>query len=481
MKNKTAATARREAKEETGYSVFAKKFIGRFTHNDGGQCDYYECDLDVTKPKPSAYDEFETEDVKWVTLVEALELLNDDVDVKILSVANNLVPQLLIKGGHTGTMVALKLPKAIAKQIAIKGGEPVSSMHITLAYLGKNLSESQKKVALTCVRRIAALGNGLKFTLGGVGRFSASATSEGKDVVYISVDSPALTKLRPLLVKMLEAEDVHVSQEHGFVPHVTLAYIDKKAKTPIERFEPIEVDSKDISFVTGGKWMNLPLKKSEQTIQRRSLLFKMYGVDLGKALPRLSDEQRAEKTKKVGTKPSTATKKQAGATGKTRYTYPGESGGAKPKQQEQGAPPIAEEQASGEGQQEQKELPHPDLPSPAPEQAPIAAEHPEKPNPNDPRGPDPTKVATPKHTLNVGELCAAINVSRATLMTIVSKTGNRQQFVKFMSTRLNQFSDEHGLEGDYFGLLWDVLTGKVPEAQADGQQQDVAKKTKPSV
>lgn len=508
-------TAVREVREETGYQVFAKRFLGRFTHNDGGVCDYFICDVDNSKEvgKP---DPFETAAVKWVTVVEALEMLNDDVDVRILAQANNLVPQLIIKGGHTGTMVALHLPLDVAKKIALPGGEEAKSMHITLAYLGKGLSEQQKKMAAHAVRKFAGtIIDGLKVTLGGVGRFSASTTTEGRDVVYLSVDSPALTRVRPYLVEELMEVGLKPSDTHGFVPHVTLAYIPKDADTPLKRFEPIDVKFDTISLTIADEQMSFPLKLSKENqvlydAGRRNyealkrfmekhpvprLPLKAKGsvefvrLDksdttpvMVKALPRLSDEQR--EPKKVGVKPPGAAKKQAGATGKTRYTYPAEQqGGAKggDDPQQPGQPQQGGEGAPG--QQAQDVLPHPDTPPPQPEQMPIAAEHPEKPPQNDPRAPNPQQAAQPKHTLNVGELCAALNVSRDVLMQIVTRMQKnfgaeaRQKFVSFMQTQMKEFAQEHGLEGDYFGLLYDVLTGKVPEgAPAAQQQQDVAPK-----
>lgn len=260
-------TAVRETHEETGYVVVPKRHVGRFTHNDGGCCEYTLCDVDGTKPV-SKYDEKETEEVRWVSLTQALELLNDDVDVKILAQANQLSPKLLIKSdGHSGTMIALYLPTAIAKKVALPGGEPASSMHITLAYLGKGLSDLEKRRVAAVTQQLAESCATIKARLGGVGRFSASETSEGRDVVYISVDSPDITDLRPHLVKMLSAVDIKPNQEHGFVPHVTLMYIDQAKRTPIERFEPIDVTFTELSLSIADKTTAVPLRLQKAIVK----------------------------------------------------------------------------------------------------------------------------------------------------------------------------------------------------------------------
>jgi 2'-5' RNA ligase/8-oxo-dGTP pyrophosphatase MutT (NUDIX family) len=258
-------TAVREVAEETGYRVFAKRLIGRFSHADGGVCDYFACDVDGSKPV-AKFDEHETEAIRWVTVVEALELLNDDVDVRILAQANDLLPRVLIKGGdHSGTMIALFLPKEVAKTLALKGGEAPADLHITLAYLGKGLDERQKTAAASVVRRFAgAIDREIKATLGGVGRFSASVTSEDRDVVYVSVDSPQLMYARTHLVELLADVGISLKEEHGFTPHITLAYIDKTAKTPLERFEPITVKFQNVSLTIAGKSLHFKLQLSPE-------------------------------------------------------------------------------------------------------------------------------------------------------------------------------------------------------------------------
>lgn len=141
--------------------------------------------------------------------------------------------------GHTGTMIALYLPDEIAQKVAIPDGESASSMHVTLAYLGKELTDKQKKQVRKVVKKLAVSTGAIEATLGGVGRFSASATSEGRDVVYLSVDSPGVTALHPKLLTALATVGVEPSKIHGFTPHVTLAYVPIADRSPIDRFEPV--------------------------------------------------------------------------------------------------------------------------------------------------------------------------------------------------------------------------------------------------
>lgn len=297
-------------------------------------------------------------------------------------------PMLVIKAGHTGTMVALHIPHDIAKQVAIPGGESPETMHVTVAYLGKDLTDEQKSGAFVACRRIAQKCGPIKALLGGVGRFSASSTSEGNDVIYLSVDSPDLTRMRPMLIEELAIEGVVPNNLHGYVPHVTLAYIPTTAPHPLKRFPPVAVEFSAISLTVADEKMMLPFTTP--------LVIK--------ALPKKSKEEKVKKT------PSRkASKKQTGAGGKTRYTYPNEklgAGGAKkPGQQQQ---PL------------------------------LVVRH------------DDSKNANPSEFAN------QLGVSVRTLQRCAKKLG-REGFSKFMRSHLKRFSAKHRLDPDYWGTLYEKL------------------------
>jgi 2'-5' RNA ligase len=300
---------------------------------------------------------------------------------------------------HTGTMVSLHLPREIAEQIALAGGEAPESMHITFAYLGKNLTDEQKSAAVCAVRRFAQQAGPIKATLGGVGRFSASHTSEGRDVVYLSVDSPDITRLRPKLLEELAAEGIEPSNAHGYVPHVTLAYVKTTARTPLKRFPPLAVEFPCVSLTVANKQMMLPFTPPA------ALVVSIQVVQ--KALPKKTKE---EKVKKTPSKKSSS--KKAGAGGKTRYSYPNEKkkagagagGGGKPAQ------PLSL----------------------------VITQH------------DDSKNANPS------ELANQLGVSMRTLQRCAKKLG-REGFAKFMRSHLKRFSAKHRLDPDYWGTLYEQL------------------------
>lgn len=141
---------------------------------------------------------------------------------------------------HTGAMVALHIPPDVAKTLAIPNGEQPRDMHITLVYLADNAQDipgGHDRVA-NIVSTFARKHSTLSGRVQGFARFY---TGEGKDACVALFDSPEMPKFRQELVNALG--DLMGEQKHGFVPHITLAYIDHGAEMPIT-----EVTTPNITF-----------------------------------------------------------------------------------------------------------------------------------------------------------------------------------------------------------------------------------------
>ena len=503
----TAVTAVREVREETGYEAFPNRFLGRFTHNDGGTCDYYACDIDGTKPKP--FDLEETEAIKWVSLVEALELLNDDVDIKILSQANNLLPKLLIKS-------LVKRPGSRGGKFYrdekgdVRYGEKPSE-HVKPKWQGSVTEELPEDLRNSVIATMEALTekfpilHGMNVEMGAwLEDTDIHATKNSKSIQLNKkswTNRAALEKhaqtWKGLLVDatpegVIVHEIGHVLDNRLLAKLGTKGYHKLMTELGISDYNDIlespsvygqENHSERMAEMFSAYWYGKHAADEGNALGEQGLALsnkvwsKIKSVleDLKKALPKMSDDQVDAKAKRVGAKPLKAGSKQVGETGKVRYGYPGEKGGDK---KPGGKPNQAPQEAGGgaQAQKQEQELPHPDLQPPPPEQTPIVAEHPAKPPAEDVRAPDPTKPATPEHTINVAEFCVATGVKRETLMQILKRLQTREKFVSFMSTHLKDFNTEHGLENDYYTLMYNVLTGKVPEGQPGNQPKEEPKK-----
>lgn len=130
--------------------------------------------------------------------------------------------------------VALVLPAPSLSETAYAVlGAPAATareLHLTLAYLGKRsaLDDAALDRARGVLRMWASTQPPMEATINGLGRF----VGEAEDPVYFSPDAPALADAREQLVRALAAEGIALPTTHGFVPHITLARIEKGAPTP---------------------------------------------------------------------------------------------------------------------------------------------------------------------------------------------------------------------------------------------------------
>jgi 2'-5' RNA ligase len=134
---------------------------------------------------------------------------------------------------QTGAMIALMIPPVIADQIKLSmdGALPTEEMHITLAYLGEtqDLPEDGRGKALEVVKAVAAQ-KPISGTINGSGRFVNADT--GQDAIYLNFDAPELPDLRAKIIDQLKQAGLPAVENHGFSPHITLAYVDPGMDMP---------------------------------------------------------------------------------------------------------------------------------------------------------------------------------------------------------------------------------------------------------
>ena len=167
---------------------------------------------------------------------------------------------------NTGVMVALYPPADVAAQIAAMDGveTPAEELHVTLAYYGDadKLTSAQIAGAIEKVRQMGIETAPVKGRLGGIGRFSASESSDNMDVLYLNVDSPGIERLRISLVERLY--QMRPQMNHGYTPHMTLAYVPIDADMPITKWPAMPITFDAISIVVGDKREDFPFTGSER-------------------------------------------------------------------------------------------------------------------------------------------------------------------------------------------------------------------------
>lgn len=171
------------------------------------------------------------------------------------------IRRLLEAYSGDGVMVAFWIPEKLAKKIAVKGGEDPKELHLTVCYLGKasELGKPGLKVVKRICKQVARNFEPLEARLGGLGRFAASETSDAKDVLYASIDSPRLEAVRQTLLRGFSRAKIEWPTNHGYTPHVTLAYIDPKDPLPIKRLAANQLKLEELVLAVGGERKMFPL------------------------------------------------------------------------------------------------------------------------------------------------------------------------------------------------------------------------------
>lgn len=131
-------------------------------------------------------------------------------------------------------MICLPIPEAIANTLAVPDGEEPDSMHVTLAYIpGVGGNEDARIRIQQAISPLTETIAPLRGCIGGMGRFNASETSDGKDVLYASFNSPGLEALRRAVVNAIEQAGFEISRKHGFTPHITLKYVEPSDQSSV--------------------------------------------------------------------------------------------------------------------------------------------------------------------------------------------------------------------------------------------------------
>lgn len=159
----------------------------------------------------------------------------------------------------TGVIVCLVPPPEVAAALALPGGERAEDLHVTLAYLGDkaSLDDFQRNMLVVVTETFGRWFAPITGTFNGVARF---ASPDGLDAAVVTLDAPDLAAARERLVLALEALGMPVSREHGFVPHMTRAYVARGEPTPGgDTIEPTPVTFTSIALWSGASRVTFPL------------------------------------------------------------------------------------------------------------------------------------------------------------------------------------------------------------------------------
>lgn len=163
---------------------------------------------------------------------------------------------------RTGIMVAFQVPESVASLLALsadqlpEGSEPLApnQLHVTLCYLGK--TDEVRFTEMETLRQLLTFAQRapvVRATIGGIGRFNND--NDGKNALYAQVDSAALMEWQERLASWLE-----VSQEHGYTPHITLAYIPADVAYDMTPPDKLDIVFDSVILSWGNKTTRFPLQ-----------------------------------------------------------------------------------------------------------------------------------------------------------------------------------------------------------------------------
>lgn len=164
---------------------------------------------------------------------------------------------------HPGAMACFCLSPDQQEALRAAAGLPgAEADHITLVYLAGDAEEiaANKNALLSSLAQLAQATPPLSGEIGGVARFAASESSDGQDVCVALYDCPDLPALHSALCDCLAACGIVPSSDHGFTPHITLAYIPPDAPMPVEALPRMPLSFDCLSLVWAGERIELPFQ-----------------------------------------------------------------------------------------------------------------------------------------------------------------------------------------------------------------------------
>lgn len=146
--------------------------------------------------------------------------------------------------------IVLPLPLELATQLVAEGSRvPAPELHCTLAFFPA-LGDEQLDAAIAVTAEWAERTPAIAALLGGVGRFAGEGSV---DPVWHSVDAPALEAARASLLEALAAAGLAPSSEHGYTPHVTVAYVPREHQLPLVINDPRPLVFGEVGVWTRGR------------------------------------------------------------------------------------------------------------------------------------------------------------------------------------------------------------------------------------
>lgn len=156
---------------------------------------------------------------------------------------------------HDGAMVALMIPMEVSEKLrfiadviglpANARQELAENMHVTMAFF-PDFQERDKDKVLAGLNMIGAQFAPISGKIQGYGVFNGS---NGEKVLYATLDGVDIPFIRTAICEFLDNNGIEYGKDHGFVPHITMAYIPEDWQLP-KGFEVTDIEGVFIDKLT---------------------------------------------------------------------------------------------------------------------------------------------------------------------------------------------------------------------------------------
>ena len=184
-----------------------------------------------SQPEPSVDEEFDRHEDE-LEADDPLHVDEDDEPVDTTGAPVRTTAEKAYSGG--GAMIALSVPSAVATALQDLADVEIDDPHLTLLYLGQasHYDADQREAIADLVSELDVVDGEVEITGWGVWPTDSDDAEHNWCLVAL-VDAPGLAERRTDLQRTLsESLGVEQASEHGFIPHVTVAYTVEKPDVP---------------------------------------------------------------------------------------------------------------------------------------------------------------------------------------------------------------------------------------------------------
>ena len=242
---------------------------------------------------------YETEDIEKSSGEIVLDRkIKEDVDEIVADILSEFPRELTDRTAKSmedsRAVLFIGLQISGADSLAIKDGEDPKDFHVTLAYGHFDAKGDEDDTSVRVQHAIDDIRDLIpeKIRFDAIGRFPASESSDGQDVIYAQVAAGQLEELHDALLKALKDRGIKLESTFPtYKPHMTLAYID-----PDEEYELHEIEASGTAtkVMIGHGWEST--KENNYTILKtdddKRLVFGWASVSITVDGEQLEDHQK---------------------------------------------------------------------------------------------------------------------------------------------------------------------------------------------